>query len=363
MTPRILFLMPAGEDYLVDSLFHGLRSLLGSAVIDYPKRDIAYMTYPDVRGLYGRGFTLYGLLEDVPLDRSFDLDAEAAAEFDLVVFPDAWSHWPLLDELLRGESTGPLIAVLDGSDGDVAFPYRLRVGRARCRRRLARGHPRLTCFKRELRPGALVCYRPRPLGGRLRLPALSVRAPPALQDRVPFTGSLLPIAFSIPEEKIGTIQPAKDKLFARHVVDPEVARRLGSPRSYVFNAEQEYYRDLRLSRFAITTRRAGWDCLRHYEIAANGCVPCFRDLDQKPATSAPHGLRPGENCLLYRSYEELIEQVEAISAETYMGLQLGALLWARQNSTGRRALRFLEAAGVITHRSATVGRGRPRRSG
>jgi hypothetical protein len=29
-------------------------------------------------------------------------------------------------------------------------------------------------------------------------------------------------------------------------------------------------------------RKAGWDCLRHYEITANMCIPLFLDLDKCP---------------------------------------------------------------------------------
>jgi hypothetical protein len=35
----------------------------------FPKKEIRYRTYPHVARLYGRGFALYGLLEDLALDR------------------------------------------------------------------------------------------------------------------------------------------------------------------------------------------------------------------------------------------------------------------------------------------------------
>jgi hypothetical protein len=34
--------------------------------------------------------------------------------------------------------------------------------------------------------------------------------------------------------------------------------------------------------FAITKKKAGWDCMRHYEIIANGCIPYFIDIEQCP---------------------------------------------------------------------------------
>jgi hypothetical protein len=65
----MLFIHPSEEDYVADSVFHGLRSELGPEVVDFPKIDFAYDTYPtDLRAsLYGHGFTLYGLLPDIRL--------------------------------------------------------------------------------------------------------------------------------------------------------------------------------------------------------------------------------------------------------------------------------------------------------
>ncbi len=151
-----------------------------------------------------------------------------------------------------------------------------------------------------------------------------------------------PIAFSIPEEKIVAEPPVKEKLLAAHVVDEEVANRVGASSTYVFDAEEDYYADLRASRFGVTTKRAGWDCLRHYELAANGCVPCFRDLDRKPASCAPHGLDES-NCVTYHDADGLLATLDAIDDDEYERLQRGALAWARANTTRERALAFLAA--------------------
>ena len=106
------------------------------------------------------------------------------------------------------------------------------------------------------------------------------------------------ISFSIPEEKIIESLPVKTKLFPKHIVDEEVAAKVeGSFTKYAFENEKDYYADLQASKYGITTKRSGWDCMRHYEIAANGAVICFKDLDKKPETCAPHGLIPG--CKLY----------------------------------------------------------------
>ena len=49
----------------------------------------------------------------------------------------------------------------------------------------------------------------------------------------------------------------------------------GIKETYIYKDEQSYYDDMYNSRFAITMRKAGWDCMRHYEIMANGCITLF----------------------------------------------------------------------------------------
>ena len=139
--------------------------------------------------------------------------------------------------------------------------------------------------------------------------------------------------------------PPKLKDFPAHVVDERLAAMLGASTSYPFTREEDYYEDLRSSRFGVTTKRAGWDALRHYEIAACGAVPCFRDLDRKPASCAPFGLN-ADNSIEYREPQELLERTASMAAEEYDRLQRNALEWARSNTTKRRARDLLSACGI-----------------
>src|SRR5579872_430226 len=82
----------------------------------------------------------------------------------------------------------------------------------------------------------------------------------------------IPIEFTIPEIKIVTKIPNKDKDFASLIP--------GKLDTYVYNSEETYYEDYQRSYFAITTKKGGWDCLRHYEILSQGCIPYFVDLDK-----------------------------------------------------------------------------------
>jgi hypothetical protein len=331
--PRILFLTCPHEDYLADGLLHGLRTVLGADVVDYPKADYLYESFPPERreALYGRGFTLYCLLEDIDVDRRRPLQRAAAGEFDLIVFADIWSSFGRFVELAPRIKSTPL-AVLDGADRQEPYPYAGQWWRRRVWWTLPRAHTRARYFKRELTP----------LTGWFRS---YLALPPALASRLPSMRAMREISFSIPAEKVLEQPPAdKERLLASHVVDPEVAARTGVGSGYLFTRESDYYADLQGSRFGITGKRAGWDCLRHYELAANGCVPCFRALDRKPPRCAPHGLGEG-NCVPYRDYDDLLGRLDGIDEDHYRSLQRGALAWAAANTTERRAIAFLADCG------------------
>jgi hypothetical protein len=85
---------------------------------------------------------------------------------------------------------------------------------------------------------------------------------------------LHPITFSIPAEKITTTIPPKEKILSNLI--PGIAS------TYIYNTEADYYNEYKKSYFAITTKKGGWDCMRHYEIMANGCIPYFPDIEHCP---------------------------------------------------------------------------------
>ncbi len=319
--PSVLFLADPGEDYVADTLLHGLRSLLGAQVVDVPRRAALYRDHPDLGSLYGRGFSIYGLLEDVEVDRSRPLERAAEGEFDLVVLGTIWRDWHWWERVWAAAGERARYAFVDGADVEWAYPYGPTWWKSPARWRLPRAHTRGPYFKREW-----------------------TRATDVLAGRAL---ALHPIAMSYPAEKVLAAAPAKAKDFPAHVVDAELAERLGEGATgYAFSDEAGYRADLQASRFGITTKRRGWDALRHYEIAANGAVPCFRRLGAKPPRCAPHGLRAGVNCLAYEGAEDLLAQVAGVGEERYAELQAGALAWAGENTTVRRAERFLDSAGV-----------------
>jgi len=90
-------------------------------------------------------------------------------------------------------------------------------------------------------------------------------------------------------------------------------------------------------------KKGGWDCMRHYEISANGTVPCFYMLDQKPKLCAPHGLVDMENVVAFKTADELEEKINYIKLHNlYPEIQENAIEWARKNSCTQVAKRIID---------------------
>jgi hypothetical protein len=83
-----------------------------------------------------------------------------------------------------------------------------------------------------------------------------------------------PISFSIPECKIVDDPPTKSQVVSKLIP--------GQLDTYIYNNETDYYNEYKKSLFAITCKKSGWDCLRHYEILANGCIPYFPNIENCP---------------------------------------------------------------------------------
>jgi len=112
--------------------------------------------------------------------------------------------------------------------------------------------------------------------------------------------SVFPLSFCVPDECVVPAIPDKTSLLASLIP--------GDPSTYTFGPHQESeYNDMyRAARFAITKMKGGWDCLRHYEILMNGCIPLFEGLEDCPAatlTTYPKELNK-EAYALYESWSE-----------------------------------------------------------
>lgn len=315
---RILFLTESREDYLADSLLHGLVSL-GHEVTDYPRKHILYRNSNPSSSSFsvrGGGFTLYYNLDDRSVDRSFIIQKLENEAFDLVILGQIWRQWGQLLDLAPFLQALPVV-LLDGDDDNRLFH---------------RSGTRLRRFGWQpfpIRSGRCFYFKREWLGN----------ASHGRWCRV------LPTSFSIPAEKIRRVDASsKKKLFSSHCVDPEVAEACGLQTSYAFSSEKAYYDDLALSRFAVTTKRGGWDCLRHYEIAAAGALPCVRLLETKHPCSAPHGLKGSLNCVTYRNWSDLKAQIDFLESNPleYNRIHEASASWVRQHTTIASAQRLLD---------------------
>ena len=88
------------------------------------------------------------------------------------------------------------------------------------------------------------------------------------------------LPYCLPDEIF--VDKPLDISLKKYVVSPLIP---GDSSNYLFRAgeESDYYKMYRDSMFAVTKKKGGWDCLRHYEILANGCVPIFEDIESCPA--------------------------------------------------------------------------------
>ncbi|MCK9401169.1 MAG: hypothetical protein M0Q51_14405 [Bacteroidales bacterium] len=329
--PSILFITGPSEDYLADGILHGLRSLYGSSVVDYPKCEPLYKNCSDASfsKVRGHGFTLYKTLDDIDVDRFDILNSLRSGIFDLVIFGNIQRSYAIFVDWLPWLQPKTTI-LLDGEDTQSIAPYAGHWWRRPEYWLLPKAHKQFIYFKREWGPTTLK-YRTYRL-----LPFVLCNL---FYKRL----HLRTISFSIPESHIVKSLSKKTKEFAAYIVDPEVAALFAETSSkYRFTSETEYYGDLQTSRFGITTKRAGWDCLRHYELAANGCVPCFRDLDLKPTKCAPHGLGT-ENCISYHSVDDLLEKIRLLTPARYEELQAGCIAWAKANTTVAKARMLMES--------------------
>lgn len=148
---------------------------------------------------------------------------------------------------------------------------------------------------------------------------------------------IYPITFSIPESKISETIPIKKK-----VISPLIP---GLTHTYIYENEIDYYNQYKESLFAITTKKAGWDCLRHYEILANGCIPYFVDIDNCPVNTLallPKNLLIEGNTL-YNKYSnyKTIEDFTKNEMEECTNLISKLLYYTRQDLTTNKMAKYI----------------------
>ena len=232
---KILFIRSEGNhthlnDFMSDLLLHGLRQLYGFEVIDYPgcwymySDEISNREY-DINKIWGRGFTINNTLSNYnSIDRDDIKKKIKEKYFDLVIYGSIRRSDLFLDDVIKYNNK---VVFIDGEDDNIIDDRYTKSG---------------LYFKREL-----------------------------LENK----HNVLSISFAIPKEKIlKNINENPTNLLA-----PLVPGRL---KTYIYEDEKTYYEMYSKSIFAITNKKLGWDCLRHYEILMNGCIPLFFNIDDCP---------------------------------------------------------------------------------
>ena len=150
-------------------------------------------------------------------------------------------------------------------------------------------------------------------------------------DSVP--NNLHPITFSIPECKIISRIPEKKKLLSSIIP--------GDLSTYKFRTEVDYYNEYKSSMFAKTCKKSGWDCMRHYEIIANGCIPYFADLELCPKNTMallPKDLLKQGNALYERL---LVSKFTEADLQEYIDLATKLMLHLKMHLTTSRIAYYI----------------------
>jgi len=214
------------NDYQNDLVFYGLRELFGDDVVDSTQIVSLYKEYEGKihpQHLWG-GMTAFWLIGENNIDRSNIEEKIKDKYYDLIIYgaiKRCKQYYDLVSKIYPPNK----VILIDGNDeSELDHLY----------------HKHLY-FKREL------------------------------IEKHP---NLLPITFGIPTCKLVTPNENKTQEFATCIP--------GQPETYIFKNEKSYYGDYQRSYYGVTMKKAGWDCMRHYEILGNYCMPYFVGLEDCP---------------------------------------------------------------------------------
>jgi hypothetical protein len=236
---KVLFISKANlPDFQNDMVFHGAKTILGEDVVDVNKMWYMYSDdkekywntrVPNNGKSYGRGFTLYGHFQPDNTDRE-NIDYKIREKyFDKIIYGSIHRCKDYFELVSKNYSENDIIFI-DGEDHvDIV---RNLIGRGQY-------------FKRELIHN--------------------------------ITENLKPINFAIPSKWVLEEPPSKIKHTATIIP--------GNLQTYIYDNELDYFNGYKESYFGITHKKGGWDCLRHYEILMNGCIPLFSNLENCPVNT------------------------------------------------------------------------------
>tara|TARA_R110000751_G_scaffold11771_1_gene40916 strand:+ start:443 stop:1423 length:981 start_codon:yes stop_codon:yes gene_type:complete len=147
---------------------------------------------------------------------------------------------------------------------------------------------------------------------------------------------LYPITFSIPSKKIVKKIPNKTKVLSSLIPGDEL--------TYIYKTEKSYYKEYQKSMFAVTKKKAGWDCMRHYEILANGCIPVFvglEDCHRKVLELFPKDLVIEGTKMFYKLEGKEIEDITEGEMEDYLVLANKLLEYTKEKLTTKSLAQYV----------------------
>ena len=227
---KILFVTTAAPDKQGDllevSLLHGLRTVLGDDLVDYPKKKIMYHDFSESpkNELHGRGFSLLTTpISDVSNRNIFE------QKFDVILYGDGhmYGEPPELEDINKLADGNTWI--IDGHDLYGNAPRKIYYNGEEII-----GNQFTNCFKREL---------------------------------IEEEEGVYPTGFGIPEERILPINlEKKDQMYQKTAPSVSTFGSMGEMGGgfahHKFDVEGDYYDDLSRSWFGLTCKKGGWDCLR-----------------------------------------------------------------------------------------------------
>jgi hypothetical protein len=227
------FLYP---EYQSDSIYHGLIDL-GIDVYETHYPSYMLKSFGELRFTYGKGFTLFGKLNHEPKVETPEIiiDKIKSRFYDIVIYGCIYTY-PYIEnrqcldylEYVKEYYPKNKIHFVDGADDTHNFSHSYGLD--------------------EL--------------GIVWKTSLSQIS----------TGN--PISFGVPESQLIAHNPTKEKLFSTIIP--------GNSKTYTYEDEESYYNDYAVSHYGLTWKKGQWECMRHYEILANKCVPYFPDIEDCP---------------------------------------------------------------------------------
>jgi hypothetical protein len=251
-------------------LINGLSNLSDIELFLNESPDYLYSDYGDTHEFGKNMYNIGGLL---PPERKVVLEPDIIKErirhhfFDAVIYGSFRRKRVFLMDVLEHYQTGEVFFI-DGEDDTYISELMMELS-SFCH-----------CFKREL------------------------------TDQ--YSDRIYPIAFAAPPQNIVTdpdnIIAGKTRLLA-YIIP-------GHLETYIYDNVNDYNKGYQTACFGVTHKKGGWDCNRHYEILANGCIPYFPDIEDCPHSTLfnfPKNIISQTNRIYKRWSEQGIETYDDLS--------------------------------------------------